>query len=146
MSLNNAAETALLKLLLQNVAWANFGDATGLRGSTTPGVVYVGLHTADPGEAGNPTSNEATFIGYARASIARDTDEWTVTNDTATNTNELAFAPCTAGSSTVTHFSISDASSGAGNWMLSGALGAPLNISAGITPRFAPAALTVTAS
>ena len=48
MSMSNAAETAWLTLLLNNTNWANIGDATGLRGSTVAGSLYIALHTADP--------------------------------------------------------------------------------------------------
>lgn len=145
MSMNNAAETALLKLWLQNVNFANVGDATGMRGSSTPGFVYVRLHSADPGEAGNATTNEVTFTGYAAAQLARSSGVWDVTNNIGSNIAEVQFAECTAGTAAATHFSISDAATGAGNWMLSGALNATLNISAGITPRFAAGVLQVTA-
>lgn len=55
MSASNAFETALLTLIFNNTNLANVGDATGLRGSTTAGSFYIGLHTADPGEAGTVT-------------------------------------------------------------------------------------------
>ena len=53
MSASNAFETALLNNILKNAAIANVGDATGLPGSATAGILYVALHTADPGEAGD---------------------------------------------------------------------------------------------
>ena len=38
----------LLKLIFQNLDAANIGDATGLRGSTVAGNMWIALHTADP--------------------------------------------------------------------------------------------------
>ena len=66
MSMSNASETALLNLLFNNTDWANVGDAAGLQNSATAGSFYVALHTADPGDAGNQTTSEASYTGYAR--------------------------------------------------------------------------------
>lgn len=145
MSLSNAAETALLNLLFANSNWANIGDATGLRGATTAGVYYIGLHTADPGEAGTQSTSEATYTGYARVSVARSGSGWTVSGNSSSNAAAITFGACTAGSSTVTHFSIGTDVSGAGNLIASSALTASLAVSAGITPSFAIGALSVTA-
>lgn len=61
---------------------------------TTPaGVLYLSLHTADPGEDGQ-TSNEATGTGYARKQTAAS--DWNAATDAdpsvSTNANALAFA------------------------------------------------------
>ena len=61
MSKSNTFENEFLLHLLQNADISNVGDATGLRGSSTAGSLYVGLHTADPGEAGDQTTSEATY-------------------------------------------------------------------------------------
>ncbi len=66
MSLSNVSETALLALVFNNTSWANVGDATGLVGSTAAGSFFIALHTADPGEAGNQSTSEANYTGYAR--------------------------------------------------------------------------------
>ena len=145
MSMSNALETALLSLLFENANLANMGDATGLRGSTTPGSFYIGLHTADPGEAGAQNTSEATYTGYARVAVARSSSGWTVTGNTVANDAVITFGACTAGTSTVTHFSIGSDASGAGNLFLSGALTGSLAVSAGITPNFVIGALTATA-
>ncbi len=145
MSLSNAFETALLSLLFENANAANVGDATGLRGSTTPGVFYISLHTADPGEGGAQNTSEANYTGYARVSVARSSAGWTVTGNQVVNDAAINFGACTAGSSTVTHFGIGTDASGAGNLLMSGALTGSLAVSAGITPSFAAGALTATA-
>ena len=145
MSLSNAAETDLLNLLFNNTNWANLGDATGLRGATTTGSFFISLHTADPGEAGNQSTSEATYTGYARVAVARSAGGWTVAGATVSNTAIINFAACTAGSNTITHFSIGRDTSGVGEIIISGALTASLPVSAGITPSFAIGALTATA-
>lgn len=145
MSLTNEAENLLALLLFNNANWANIGDATGLRGSTTAGVFYISLHTADPGETGDQTTSEATYTGYARVSVARASGAggFTVTADTAANTSSVPFGACTAGSSTCTYFGVGTASSAAGHLVASGPLNASLAVSNGITPSFAAGALTV---
>lgn len=147
MSASNAFENSLLLLLLNNTNIANLGDATGVRGATTAGSVFVALHTADPGEAGDQTTSEATYTGYARVGVARSSGGWTVSGTAPTqgaNAAAVTFGACTAGSNTITHFSIGFATSGASVILASGALTASLAVSAGITPSFAIGALTAT--
>lgn len=142
---SNAMEEALLKLILNNVTWANVGDATGIRESSADGNLYISLHTADPGEAGNQTTSEATYTGYARKAVTRDGTGWTVASDgtgVASNAGAITFDPCTAGANTITHFMIGSASSGTGINLLRGTCS--LSVSVGITPSFAIGALTVT--
>jgi hypothetical protein len=147
MSASNSFETLILQLLFENANAANIGDATGLRGSSTAGSLYISLHTADPGEGGSQTTSEATYTGYARVAVARSTAGWTVTGNSVSNDAAVTFGACTAGSSTCTYFGIGTDSSGAGTLLLSGALTSPssLAVTAGITPSFAIGALTTTA-
>lgn len=144
MSMTNAAEAALLDLLFLNVDWANIGDAAGLQNSAAAGSFYISLHTSDPGEAGNQSTNEASYTGYARIAIARTAGGWTRSVSTISNTALAQFAQCTGGSATVTHFGIGTDLSGAGNLLLKGALTSSLAISSGIQPQFAAGALTAT--
>ena len=147
MSATNATAAAILSLYFTNTDDTGIGDAGGLIGSTTPGVFYISLHTADPTETGNQTSSEATYTGYARVSVARSTSGWTVTTaDPASAANDAAvtFGAATAGSDTVTFFGVGDDLSGTGTLRFSGALDASLAVSSGITPEFAIAALAVT--
>lgn len=146
MSATNTFETDLLELILNNVDLANLGDATGLRGSTTAGSLYISLHTADPGESGNQTTSECAYTSYARVAVTRSTvsKQWTVTSGSATNANQVQFPKATGGSETATHFGIGYASSGTGSLKLSGALTSSVAISNNIQPTFAAGALTVT--
>jgi hypothetical protein len=149
MSASDAFETDLLKLVFQNVNIANLGDATGVRGSVTAGSLYIALHTADPGDAGNQTTSEATYSGYARVAVARSTGAFTVSGTAPTqvaNAAAVTFPACTGGTSVVTYFSIGRDTSGAGEILVSGALTSPasLSVSNGITPSFGIGALTAT--
>ncbi len=143
MSATNAFENGLLSLIFENANYANVGDATGLRGSSTAGVFYISLATGDPGETGTQTTSEANYTSYARVSVARSTAGWTVASGVADNDSAINFPAATGGSSTATHFGVGSDSSGTGNLFLSGALGASLAISNGITPSFAAGALDV---
>jgi len=113
-----------------------------IRGKTalTMPTAYVGLYTAAPTDAGGGT--EAAYTGYAR--VTTSGSDWTAASGTSgSNAAAITFPACTAGSSTVTHFGIFDAST-SGNLLAWGALGASLAVSAGITPAFAIGALTLT--
>lgn len=147
MSASDAFEADILKLIFNNTSIANIGDVTGVVGSTGVGSLFIGLHTADPLDAGTQATNEATYTGYARVAVARTSGAWSVTGTTPTTVSNVAvvtFAACTAGSNTITHFSIGYQTSGANKIMVSGALTASLAVSAGITPSFAAGALTAT--
>ena len=145
MSATNVFENGILSLIFENANYANVGDATGLRGSTTAGVFYISLHTANPNETGSQNTTEAAYGGpYARVSVARSTAGWTVASGVADNDSAITFAACTSGSETETHLGVGSDSSGAGNLFLWGALTSSLAVSSGITPSFAAGALDVT--
>ncbi len=144
MSMSNAAETAFLQHYFTNTAHADIGDASGLQPSGTAGSLYVALHTADPGEAGDQTTSEISYTGYARVAVARTSGGFTVAGNAVSNTATVQFGECTAGSGTASYFSIGLASSGAGQILFSGQLSAPRAISSGITPLFNAGALSGT--
>lgn len=143
MSASNTLENGLLDLILNNVntALAGIGDATGLRGSSTAGSLYLSLHTADPGEAGDQTTSEVAYTSYARVALARNGSVWTVTGSTATGSQQ-SFPAGTGGSGTATYFGVGTASSGAGVLLYSGAISPSIACGNGITPRVTP---TITA-
>ena len=149
MSLGNTAESDLLKLLFQNTNWANVGDATGLRGSTTAGSFFVSLHTADVGQTGTQTTSEAAYSNYARVGVARSSAGWTITGSnptTAENAAAVTFAQAgtTGVPETEAAFCVGRDSSGAGEVLWHGALTANLVVNNLITPSFAINALTCT--
>lgn len=143
MSKSNSLETAWLTLLFNNTNIANVGDATGLRGSSTAGSLYVSLHTADPGEAGSQTTNETTYTSYARVAVARSGSGWTVTGNSVSPAATISFPACTGGTATITHVGIGTDSSGAGVLLYKGALTPNIAVSSGVTPQVTTAS-TVT--
>ena len=144
MSASDAFETALLGLIITNADATNVGDAGGLRGSVAAGVFWISL-TVTPGhtEAGDQTTNETAYTNYARQDEARNTTQWTVTNDTADNDNTIGFPTCGASGATLFGFGLGSDSSGAGNLFLIGDLTATLAVSNGVTPSFAAGALDI---
>lgn len=141
MSKADVFENDLLKLIFQAVAIANLADNAATGPLTN---LYVSLHTADPADAGNQSTNEATYTGYARVAVARTAGGWTVTGNNAENAAAVTFGACTAGTNTITHFGVGTLSTGTGKLLYSGALTASLAVSAGITPSFAAGALDIT--
>ena len=139
MSASNSLENSILEHILNNAAVANVGDATGLRGSTTAGSLYLSLHTADPGEAGDQTTSEATYTSYARVAVSRAGTGWTVTANSAALAAIAAFPAATGGTNTITHFGVGTASSGAGVLLFSGTVSPNISVSNGVTPRLTTA-------
>lgn len=138
-SKSDSWENGLLLLLFNNTNFANVGDATGLRGSSTAGSLYLSLHTADPGEAGTQATSEIGYTSYVRKGILRASGAggWTVTNNSASPTDALtSFAQGTGGSGTATYLGIGTASSGAGVLLYSGALTPNIVTGNLITPQF----------
>jgi hypothetical protein len=136
MSKGNTFENELLLLIFNNTNIANIGDATGLRGSTAVGSLYLALHTADPGEAGDQTTSECNYTGYARKAVARSGAGFTVTGNSVSLAADQSFGAKTAGTDqTATHFSIGVAASGASKALYKGALSPTVNIVNGVTPQ-----------
>ena len=144
MSKSNAMENGMLLLFFNNTDFAGIGDAGGLQNSAVAGSLYVSLHTADPGEAGSQTTNEANYTGYARVAVARSGAGWTVAANAVSNTAAVTFGLCTVGSNTVTHFGVGTDLAGAGTLLYSGTLTAQLIVNPGITPSFAIGDLDIT--
>lgn len=144
MSKGNTFENDLLQLIFNNVDIADIGDASGLQNSATAGSLYVALHTADPGEAGTAATNETAYTNYARVAVARTVGGWTVSGNQASNTGQITFPQCGASGATITHVSITTASSGTSKILYSGALNSSLAVALNITPLFAASGLTVT--
>lgn len=140
MSKSNTFENDILLLLFNNTNIANIGDATGVRGSGTAGSLYVSLHTADPGEAGDQTTSEISYTGYSRVAVARSGAGWTVTGASVSPAADITFGPMTAGTGgTATYAVVGSASSGTGKILYSGALSPTIAVTTGVTPKITTA-------
>lgn len=133
MSKGDTFENDLLKLIFNATPIANLAD----NAATSPlTVLYVALHTADPGEAGSQTTSETAYTGYARVSVARTTGGFTVTGNSVSPVANIDFGECTASpGAAITHFSIGTASSGAGKVLYKGTVTPNITMAVGVIPR-----------
>lgn len=131
-----------LKLIFNATAIANIADNAASSPLTN---LYVALHTADPTSAGNQTTSEATYTGYARVAVARTSGGFTVTTNSVSPAATISFPACSGGTNTITNFSIGTASSGAGKILYSGTVTPNISVASGVTPQLTTAS-TVTES
>lgn len=136
MSKANVFENDLMKLIFQATAIANIADNAA---SSPLTALSVGLHTADPGEAGSETTSEAAYGSYARASVARTSGGWTVTNNSVSPVANIDFPAATSGSETETYFHVGTAASSTGKILYSGTISPTIAVSSGVTPRLTTA-------
>ena len=133
MSKSNAFETDLLSLVFNGTAIANLADNAASSPLTN---LYLALHTADPGEAGNQSTSEIGYTGYSRVAVARTAGGWTITGNSVSPVAAIEFGEMTGGTGgTVTHASIGTASSGAGKILYSGSLTPTIAVATGVIPR-----------
>jgi hypothetical protein len=132
MSFSNATETAILALIFNATAWANYADNAV---SSPQTATAMALHTADPGESGTMATSEAAYTSYARGSVNRNSGGWTVSGATAVLAANLDFAAATGGSETETHFSTGKTGGGSAAILLSGTVTPNIAVSNGVTPR-----------
>lgn len=129
-------ENSLLAHIFNNANIANMGDATGLRGSTAAGNLYVALFTVAPSDSAQGT--EANYTNYARVAVARSAGGWTVAGNNASNAAAITFPTCGATPNTLVAFAICLAgAAGVDDAIYWGDLTANLAVSNGITPEFA---------
>lgn len=131
MSKGNTFENDVLKLIFNATAISLIADNT----ATTPLTnLFVALHTADPGEAGDQTTTESAYTSYARVSVARTSGGWTVTANSVSPAANISFPAGTGGTGTVTHFSVGVATSGASKILYKGTVTPNIVTGNGVTP------------
>lgn len=112
----------------------------GTTSTSSPTNVYVGLHTADPTDAG--TGAEVSGNGYARQTIGFDASS----SGTASNSSAIEFPAASGGNwGTITHIGIYDALTG-GNLLFHSALTATKIISDGDIFKIAASGVDITAA
>lgn len=132
MSFGNNTENNFMKLLFNATTWAN----VAVNATSSPITdIAVALATADPGEAGTMSTSEATYISYARVSVARSSGGWTVTNNSVSPVAAIDFPAGTGGSGTVTYGSVGMTGGGAVDIFMSGAVTPNIVTGSGVTPR-----------
>lgn len=136
MSIADATENAILLLIFNATAWANYADNAASSPQTN---IHVGLHTADPTDSGNMSSSEAAYTSYARVNVARTSGGWTVTNNSVSPAANIDFPAGTGGSGTVTHFSTGKTGGGSAAILFSGTVTPNIVTGNGVTPRLTTA-------
>lgn len=136
MSISNATESAILKLVFNATAWANYADNAATSPETN---IAVALHTADPGDGGTMATSEATYTGYSRVNVARTTSGWAESGGSVSPVNNIDFPAGTGGTGTVTHFSTGKTGGGAAAILWSGTVTPNIATGDGITPRLTTA-------
>jgi hypothetical protein len=137
MSLGNTFENDLLALIFNATPIANIADNAAASPLTN---LQLSLHTADPGEAGDQTTNEAAYTSYARAAVARTTGGWPAPSGGAISpAANIDFPAGTGGSGTATHFAVGTAASSTGKILFSGTVTPNIVMGDGVTPRLTTA-------
>lgn len=136
MSKGNTFENDIVALIFNATTISNIA----VNATTSPLTqLFVSLHTADPGEAGDQTTSECNYTSYARVGVNRNSGGWTVTGNSVSPAANIDFAnPSNATNlpQTATHFAIGTASTGTGKVLYKGALSPSIVISnTGVTPR-----------
>jgi hypothetical protein len=124
-AMSNYLENALINATLRNTTY------------TSPSIVYAGLFTSDPTDAGSGT--EVSGGSYARKAMTFGAPS----NGASVNSSAVEFDQATANWGTITHFGIFDASS-SGNLLYHGALTASKTIETGDVFKFATSSVSIT--
>lgn len=135
----DTTENAILALIFNATAWANYAD----NAATTPQTnIHVALHTADPTDSGTMSSSEVTYTSYARVNVARTSGGWTVAGTSPTKVNPvatIAFPAGTGGSGTATHFTTGKTGGGAAAILWYGTVTPNIVTGNGVTPQLTTA-------
>lgn len=134
MSKTNSFENSLLLLIFNATAIADIAENDTTSPATT---LTVSLHTADPGEAGTMTTNEAAYTSYARVTVNRNSGGWTVTGNSVSPAANIDFPQATGGNETITHFGVGTGVSN--NLMYKGTVTPNISVSNGVQPRLTTA-------
>jgi hypothetical protein len=136
MTIANVTESAILKLIFNATAWANYADNAA---STPQTNVGVALHTGDPGEGGDATTTEVTYTSYTRVNVARTTGGWTETSGSVSPNAAIVFPAGTGGSGSAAWWSTSKSNAapptGAQPLLWSGGVSPAIPTGASVTPQ-----------
>jgi hypothetical protein len=145
MSISDTTEVALLALIFNATAWANYADNAA---SVPQTQIAVGLHTADPADAGTMATSESAYTNYARQNVNRNTGGWTVTangsgsSSTVAPVAAISFPASGAAGTTITNFSTGKTGGGAAAILFSGTVTPNIAIGAsGVTPQLTTSTL-----
>jgi hypothetical protein len=148
LSISNSFAASLLNLIFNATAIADYAE----NDTTSPAAsVWVSLHYDDPGEAGNQSTNEASYTSYARVARSRANSSGGWAAATATDpaqvtphTTNIDFPESTGaepnGGGVLDFFATGGAVSGSNAYFWSGAVSPTITVAgAGVTPRLTTA-------
>lgn len=139
MSISDVTEQAILALIFNATAWANYADNAA---GTPQTQIALGLHTADPGDAGNMSTSEIAYTSYARVAVNRNSGGWAVSGSSPSQVAPVAainFPAGTGGSGTASFFSTGKTGGGAAPILWSGTVTPNIVCGAGVTPQLTTA-------
>lgn len=141
-------ENELMKLLFQNLAIANIGDAAGIQPSVAAGNLYLRLCTDAVAASDAQIGTECAYTGYVAGGVAveRSASGWTIAANQVKNTAEVAFGACTAGSENIRYIEVwrNNAGNTEADRIAWGQLNSDVAVANGVTPKFAAEAITFT--
>ena len=135
MSISDTTENAILALIFNATAWANYADNAATSPETN---IVVAGHTADPGDSGTMSTSEIAYTSYARVNVARTSGGWGVSGTTPTTVNPVAtisFPAGTGGPGTMAYFSTGKSGGGAAAILFSGTVTPNITCGNGVTPQ-----------
>lgn len=134
---STAFSNNILKLVLNGTAISKLAD----NAATTPYTnLYLSLHTASPGAAGDQTTNETSYTSYARQAVARSTSGFTAASSgSSTLVAACSFPACTGGTATITDAGLGTDATLSGNLFYFGAVSPTIAVSSGVTPQLTTA-------
>jgi hypothetical protein len=106
--------------------------------------LWVSLHTADPGELGNQSTNEVNYTSYKRVLIASSGEGWCIKDGYAYPTDPIVFQRGTGGSGTATHFGIGTSWAGAGELLYVGTITPNIPCGYSFTPQLTSSMIKTT--
>lgn len=139
MAKSASFSNSLLLLYFNATLFANIAQ----NGTSPITSIFVSLHTADPGTAGDQSTSEITYTSYARVGVLRTSGGWTVTANSCSPVAAITFPAGTGGTGTATHFGLGTLVSGAGVRQYSGTVTPNIVTGNGITPSLSTASTVV---
>lgn len=136
MSIGDTTENAILQLIFNATAWANYADNAA---STPQTNVSCSLQTADPGDSGTMATSEITYTSYARVNVARTSGGWTVTANSTSPVASISWPTGSGGSGTATYFCTGKTGGGTAAILWSGTITPNIVTGSGITPSLTTA-------
>src|SRR6266705_548162 len=134
MSIADTTENAILALIFNATAWANYADNAASSPQTN---IACALHTADPGTSGTQSTSESGYTSYGRVNVARTSGGWTISGTgpaSCSPVSNISFPAGTGGGGTVTNFSTGKTGGGASAILWSGTVTPNISTGSGITP------------